>query len=271
MIQSYESDLGQSVLSTELYDYLGLAKSQYSRFIKKELIDSFYFELNKDYSTRMSSNMVAGKQGQFRQEFNIHIDAAKKLCMISKSTKGNEIRNELVKLTKEVEGGKRLLGSEFISLIRMVKVFAVYEYRRLAMKKNSDNFIKNAIIMNPELGSNRNFLYGQFHKWRNETLNTGKEVLSERVKEYCLIEHRRIPAKFTQDEALTMMGEYEQIKNAIWDLLSSQNKSEEMINNICDLAQEVAKELKPFLERLNQSNLFFQQIEAREIKAIGLK
>ena len=43
-----------------------------------------------------------------------------------------------------------------------------------------------------------------------------------------------------------------------------------MINNICLLAQDLAKEMKPFLERLNQSNLFFNKIEAKEIKSIGL-
>jgi phage anti-repressor protein len=103
MIQTYQSELGQSVLSTELYDYLGLTKSQYSRFIKRELIDNYYFEIGKDYSTRMASNAILGKKGQFRQEFNIHIDCAKKLCMISKSKRGDEIRNELVQLTKKVE------------------------------------------------------------------------------------------------------------------------------------------------------------------------
>lgn len=75
-----------------------------------------------------------------------------------------------------------------------------------------------------------------FHQWRNEVLLTGKDVLAERVKEYCLVESKRIPAKFTQDEALTLMGDYEQIKNAIWDLLCSKGKSEEMINNICALS-----------------------------------
>jgi len=43
-----------------------------------------------------------------------------------------------------------------------------------------------------------------------------------------------------------------------------------MINNICNLAQSMAKEMKPFLERLNQSNLFFQKIETNEIKSIFL-
>ena len=270
MITTFESELGQSVKMTELYDFLGLEKSHYSRFVKKEIFRSLYFEQGKDYLPSMATNTIPGRAGQFRQEFTIHIDAAKKLCMISKSTKGNEIRNELVKISKQVENAGLVSHAQVMGIVRMIKVFSVYEYRKLALQKNSENYIHNALILNPNLERNKNALYGRFHAWRNEVLQTGKDVLAERVKEYCLIERRRIPAKFTQDEALTMMGEYEQIKNAIWDLLCSQNKSEEMINNICSLASDLAKEMKPYLERLNQSNLFFEKIDTKEIKSIGL-
>lgn len=266
MIETFESELGQSVRMTELYDYLGLKRADYSRFIKRELIDSVHVDIGKHYSARMHSNAKPGARGQFRQEFNIHIDCAKKLCMVSKSAKGNEIRDQLVKLTKEVETGERVSHKQVLAIVKMIKVFSVYEFRKLALEKNSDNFITKSLLAQPT--HNKDILYGRFHQWRNEVLHTGKDVLAQRVKEYCLVEQRRIPAKFTQDEALTLMGDYEQIKNAIWDLLCSQNKSEEMINNICSLAHSLAKEMKPFLERLNQSNLFFQKIEDSEVKSI---
>jgi hypothetical protein len=41
-----------------------------------------------------------------------------------------------------------------------------------------------------------------------------------------------------------------------------------MINNICNLAHDMAREMKPFLERLNQSNLFFTKIDSVELKKI---
>lgn len=270
MIETFESELGQSVKMTELYDYLGLEKSHYSRFVKKEILNSLYFEKGKDYSPFMANNAKLGQRGQFRQEINIHIDTAKKLCMISKSAKGNEIRDELVKLTKQIETAGLVSREQVMGIVKMIKIFSIYEYRKLALQKNAEKYISNAIIIHPEYLNNKNLLYGKFHQWRNEVLMTGKDVLAERIKEYCLIDRKRIPAKFTQDEALTLMGEYEHIKNAIWDLLCSQGKSEEMINNICLLAQDLAKEMKPFLERLNQSNLFFSKVEEKEIKSIGL-
>ena len=268
MIDTFESELGQSVKMTELYDYLGLNRGDYSRFVKREITESFYFEKGKDYSAQMQSNAKLGHKGQFRQEFNIHIDAAKKLCMVSKSSRGNDIRNELVKLTKQVENAGLVSHKQVLEIVKMIKIFSVYEFRQMALDKNSENYINNVLILKPEYSKNKGLLYGKFHQWRNEVLNTGKDVLAERVKEYCLIERKRIPNKFTQDEALTLMGEYEQIKNAIWDLLCSQNKSEEMINNICSLAHDLAKEMKPFLERLNESNLFFQKIDINEVKSV---
>lgn len=65
MFETFDTKLGQSVKMTELYDFLGLDKSQYSRFVKKELIDSYYFEDGKDYSTLMSSNAILGRRGQY--------------------------------------------------------------------------------------------------------------------------------------------------------------------------------------------------------------
>ena len=271
MINVFESELGQSVKMTELYDYLGLNKSNYTHFLKSNISSNPYVELNKDYSLCSTSNLNINKKGRFRIEYNVYIDFAKKLCMISKSAKGNEIRDELVKLTKQVENAGLVSHKQVLEIVRMIKIFSVYEHRKLALAKNAENYLNNALMIHPEYSKNTGMIYGQFHQWRNEVLHTGKDCLAERVKEYCLVERKRIPAKFTQDEALTLMGEYEQIKNAIWDLLCSQNKSEEMINNICSLAHDLAKEMKPFLERLNQSNLFFQKINFNEIKSIGLK
>lgn len=265
-MNAYESELGQSVSLVELYDHLELTPTYYNRWIKKEVLDNPYFESGIDFCTKVQVNKSVGRN---RVDYHIHIDSAKKLCMVSKSAKGNEIRNELVQLTKNVEQGLLVSREQINGIMRMVKVFSIYEYRKLATKKNCENYISKAVMVNPAV-KDSSFIYGQFHQWRNEALNLGKEALSQRVKEYCMLEQKRIPNNFTQDQALTMMGEYEMIKNAIWDLLSSQNKSEEMIKNICLIATDIAKEMKPYLQRLNESDLFFAKIDQRETKMIGL-
>ena len=136
MIEIHETKLGQSVKMTELYDYLELTPTYYSRWIQNEVLDNPYLTDNQDYCTAVQ---VLGV-GRRRKEFYIHIDAAKKLCMVSKSSKGNQVRHELVELTKKVENASLVSHTDVMIIMKMIKVFSIYEYRALALNKNKDNF-----------------------------------------------------------------------------------------------------------------------------------
>ena len=230
----------------------------------KRVIEYADLEPNKDFCTKVYESTG----GRPFTDYEFTLDAAKEICLLEKNSKGKQVRKWLIQISNQVENAGLVSHKQVLEIVKMIKVFSVYEHRKLALTKNVENYVSNALIIHPEYSKNTGLLYAKFHAWRNEVLKTGKDVLSQRVKEYCLIERKRIPARFTQDEALTLMGEYEQIKNAIWDLLCSQGKSEEMINNICALAQDLAKEMRPFLERLNESNLFFQKIDSNEVKGI---
>jgi phage anti-repressor protein len=261
MINHFISELGQSVYCTELYDYIETDKGQYSRFIKSKILSNCFAEHGKDYLTALSSENI-GKRGQFRQEYILHIDFAKKICMVSKSAKGEEIRNFLVNLTKKVETAEYISSKRVIEIIRFVKIFAVYEHRTKVAKQNLDNFAKN-------FSGDKKQVYTKFHNWRNEILHLGKEELNKRILDFCVAEKRALPKFKNKDEMLTFMGEYEQIKVAFWDMLTSQNESDAVINNICNLAVEIAKEIQPFLNRLNETNLFFEKIENVELKMLN--
>lgn len=230
----------------------------------KRAIEYADLKPNIDFSTKVYESTG----GRPFTDYEFTIDAAKEICLLERNEKGKQIRRWLIDISKQVENAGLVSRQQVLEIVKMIKVFSVYEHRKMALAKNSENYIANAIAIHPEYSKNKNLLFTKFHQWRNEVLQTGKEVLAERIKEYCLIERKRIPAKFTQDEALTLMGDYEQIKNAVWVLLCSQGKSEEIINNICALAHDLAKEMKPFLERLNESNMFFQKIENNEVRGI---
>lgn len=228
----------------------------------KRCIDYADLKEGKDFLTVLEESTG----GRRAKEYFFTIDAAKEICIVSATSKAKELRRWLIGLANEVETGVRLSHEQVIEIIRMIKIFSVYEFRKQALEKNKENYVQNATILNK-----KGNLYAQFNIWRNEALCLGREVLEQRVKEYCLIEHRALPTKnLSKDALLTLMGDYEQIKNAVWDLLSSQNKSKELIENISKFAHDLAKEMKPFLERLNESNLFFNKIESEEIKKIGL-
>lgn len=246
----------------DIYSFVEV-KTDFYHWIKR-CIEQADLQIEKDFTSNLSES--TGGRRSINYEFTI--DAAKEICIVSATSKAKELRRWLIGLSNQVDTGVLVTHEQVIEVIRMIKVFAICEYRKKALNENAENFIKNVLEIHPEYMKNKGLLYGKFHAWRNEMLHTGKEELNERLKEYCLIENKRIPAKFTQDEAIVMMGEYGHITNAIWDNLSSKNKSQELINNICSLAEKLAHEIKPFCERLNQSNLFFNKIETNEVKKV---
>jgi hypothetical protein len=70
MINTIETKLGQSVLLTELYDYLEMTPTYYTRWVEKEVIDNPYLVDNQDYCTGVQ---VLNKSGRIRKEYFIHI------------------------------------------------------------------------------------------------------------------------------------------------------------------------------------------------------
>jgi very-short-patch-repair endonuclease len=102
MFEIINAEIGECVKSTEFYDFLGIAKSHYSRFVKKHIIKSIYFDENKDYLCLMKSNAILGKKGQFRQELLLSASTAKKICMVLFNT--NEKAKEVYSFLMNLQG-----------------------------------------------------------------------------------------------------------------------------------------------------------------------
>jgi phage anti-repressor protein len=62
-----------------------------------------FAEAEKEYSHFLVKTPNQG--GRPRQDYNLNIDFAKKLCMVSRSKQGEEIRNMLGELTNDKERG----------------------------------------------------------------------------------------------------------------------------------------------------------------------
>jgi phage anti-repressor protein/DNA-directed RNA polymerase subunit H (RpoH/RPB5) len=251
------------ILGIDIHTAIKSKTKRYDIWVKR-MIDYADLKEGKDFCTILCKS-TGGRQAV---EYEFTVDSAKEICLLERNKEGKKLRQWLISLSNQVENAGLLSPKQVLEIVRMIKVFSIYEYRKLALQKNMENYIQKSLMLKPSLGNSKGIIYSEFHKWRNEVLNLGKEELEKRVLDYCIIEQRRLPKLKNKDEMLTFLGQHEQIKTAIWDLLSSQNKSEEMINNICNLASDLAKEMKPFLERLNQSNLFFERIEDDEIKQI---
>lgn len=230
MINTHESKLGQSVFMTEIYDFLGLTSTYYTKWVEKELLQNPYLSDNVDYCTKLQ---VSNKGGRFRTDYHIHIDAAKKLCMVAKSDKGNELRNELVALTKKVENSD-LLTHQQVLIITALKTFFKYVDNQQGIKK------EHLEKFTSEHARPKSNPFAEFHNWRNKILNIEKRDIDKMILNYTIENQRQINQSMSKDKIINIINSYDGLKNAVWDFLSIKGevnalKIAELIKNMAEI------------------------------------
>ena len=90
-----------SVNAREIYDYLGLAKGQFSRWIKTA-IEKYDFIQNEDFLS-IDTDVEGVK------DYIVTLDMAKELCMVSNTEKGKEARKYFIEFEKQ---GKTLINHQ---------------------------------------------------------------------------------------------------------------------------------------------------------------
>ena len=90
-----------SVNAREIYDYLGLAKGQFSRWIKTA-IEKYDFIQNEDFLS-IDTDVEGAK------DYIVTLDMAKELCMVSNTEKGKEARKYFIEFEKQ---GKTLINQQ---------------------------------------------------------------------------------------------------------------------------------------------------------------
>jgi hypothetical protein len=159
--------------------------------------------------------------GRKRKEYDVHIDAAKKLCMVSKSLKGNEIRNELVKLTKKVDTGLLLSREQINFLFELVKVMGLFSVQNYSEKKHF------------ELHNNKY----DWWAYRAAILGYGTNQLKTEVEK---LNHKYKSFK----QALIHVDKYELIRIGVIDLFIALGKPNDYAENIANMCKDIAKQLK---------------------------
>jgi phage anti-repressor protein len=220
MFLPHESNLGQSVYLTELYDYLELKKAHYTHFIDRNINKNDFAVYNIDYLPLSASNTKSGKRGQFRKEFEIHIDFAKKLCMVSKSPVGEKIRNELVKLTKKIETGLMFSSEQISFMLDLVKVMGLFSIQDIVEKKHFD------------------FHNNKYDWWdyRAKILGYGTEQLKMEVEK---LNHKYK----SQKQALLRVDRFELIRIGVIDLFISLGKSVDFASNAANTCKLMAEKM----------------------------
>ena len=101
----------------ELYEFLELRLGDFSRWCKSNIDDNQFAEENKDYEVfRINEeNPQGGRPGK---DYLLSIDFAKKLCMISKSKRGEQARDYFIEVEKRFKQQVVILPSTYAEALR---------------------------------------------------------------------------------------------------------------------------------------------------------
>lgn len=86
------------ISARQLYDFLELAEGQFSRWAKHFIIENEYAVENDDYI-----GFDINVEGNIVKDYELNIHLAKKLCMISKSQKGEQARNYFIAVEEKLK------------------------------------------------------------------------------------------------------------------------------------------------------------------------
>ena len=187
-----------SANAREIYDYLGLAKGQFSRWIKSA-IDKYDFIENEDYIT-IDMNVEGTK------DYIVTLDMAKELCMVSNTEKGKETRKYFIEFEKQ---GKTLINqqSQEIQLLQgMLNTISKMDNRvtELEQTRRLENWQELALI---EAKNKKVYSIAEKHDLSNDKEMVRK--LHSRVwkclkKRFNVPRYNEIPAIYFNEAKLTI-------------------------------------------------------------------
>ena len=251
MLELQEGKLGKIIHATKLYDYLELDKAKYSRWSKKHIEGNIYAEFEKDYLPILASEQ---RRGQFRKDYEVHVDFAIKLCMVSNSPIGEAVRNQLIDLINAKKDNDLLTHEQVIYLSKLKAVFSFISECKKAEQINLDTHVRNSNSKSP---------FAEFHKMRNQILKLDSKVIDERLKQYCIDNQRLLPKSKSKVEKLIVMDKYEVLRNGVWDFLTACNEEQSL--KLANLVKKMAEAENLAIKRVNDFDLLNSKIELPKI------
>lgn len=88
------------IKARELYDFLGLRLADYSRWVNTNIVNNQFAEENTDWAILRTDAKYSGRPST---NYSLTIQFAKKLCMTSKSERGEQVRNYFIEVEKKFQ------------------------------------------------------------------------------------------------------------------------------------------------------------------------
>lgn len=201
LIKITTNENGEKVVDAKgLYLGLGLDKSHWNRWSKTNISNNEFFTENKDY--KVFALMVNGNE---TLNYEISIDLAKHLCMVSKSVKAHEYRDYLIKCEKDLY----VLQSDFDKVVSII-YGKIYSLDTAVECLNSMNNING--LFNTDKLIRKLIEYNFMDKDGNATEKAYKHKFMLTVKDKVLISHhclKYIVNRYNKAESEVKMNTFE--------------------------------------------------------------
>ena len=115
----------------ELYEFLGLNPTNFSRWCKTNIEDNEFAEEGSDWLRLVVKEETPTGGSIDRQDFELSIAFAKKLCMLSKSERGNQAREYFLEVERRYQSGDKLPAMTPAQLIAAIAQQAADQERAI--------------------------------------------------------------------------------------------------------------------------------------------
>ena len=195
-----------SVNAREIYDYLGLAKGQFSRWIKSA-IEKYDFIQDEDYVITIDMN-VEGAKG-----YIVTLDMAKELCMVSNTEKGKETRKYFIHFEKQYQ--RPLTINEQIILIAQGHQEVEQRLTQIELKIDTEITLTSAQKYHlKQLVTKKVMDLKQNHNMGDNWIKKGYQRIWKKLKNTFIVSSYMEIPKVNFDDACTIVN-----KIALEDLL----------------------------------------------------
>ena len=252
----------------KLYEFLELDKSNYSRWLKRNIEENEFAEEGVDY---YSSDVTSEGKGNFAEDFKLTAKFAKKLSMTQKNQKGEDAREYFTKMEdklKETVINRNNLSPELQMFMQMGEAMAnqeleqkrqAKEQERQAIELNAVKENQKTIALALDQNNDKNF-----RSWVNRSLSAIAE--SENYQYIGSREERYRAVRTESYERLTSKRPCklnQRVANERGRAMEA-GASQAMIKGINKISIiESDKDLKPVYESVIREMLVFYCVEVK--------
>lgn len=198
-------------------------KTRFSNWIKR-CIDYADLKDGQDFFPKLD---IGNHGGRPEQNYELTIDAAKEVCIVSATPKAKELRRWLISLSKAHEEGLAFRAEQVEALMDITKAVTLVSIQEKVEKRHFE-------IYNDKYS---------WHKYRANLLGYSTATLIEAMKQVNK-KHKSIK------RSLMLLDAHELIRTAVIDLMLALGKSEDYAKNVGNLCKSIS-------EKANYGNIIW--------------